>query len=99
MKDTDKTVVYTILQHDFSDPMDKKWLVHWLRDPPSESWDNLKNVEAFNHHCATNRLDPFLLKQDPKFSVSVPNMYRRSAFGQFDLPVASTLNERGHITK
>ena len=62
-----------------------------VRDPPSESWeryDNLKNVEAFHQYCATNRLDPFLPKADPAFSASVPNMYRRSAFGQFAPPVA-----------
>ena len=81
VKDTDETVVESILQHDFSDPNDKKWLVRWLRDLPSESWeryDNLKNVEAFHQYCATNRLDPFLPKADPAFSASVPNMYRRS---------------------
>ena len=27
VKDTDKKVVDTIVQHDFSDPQDKKWLV------------------------------------------------------------------------
>ena len=91
VKDTDETVVDTILHHDFSDPMDKKWLVRWLRES-WERYDNLKNVEAFHHHCATNRLDPFLPKQDPTFSASVPNMYMRSAFGQFDLPVASSIS-------
>ena len=29
VKDTDETVVDAILQHDFSDPTDKKWLVRW----------------------------------------------------------------------
>jgi hypothetical protein len=94
VKDTDETVVDAILQHDFSDPTDKKWLVRWLRDPPSESWeryDNLKNVEAFHQYCATNRLDPFLPKADPTFSASVPNMYRRSAFGQFAPPVVPSV--------
>jgi hypothetical protein len=94
VKDTDETVVESILQHDFSNPNDKKWLVRWLRDPPSESWeryDNLKNVEAFHHYCATNRLDPFLPKTDPTFSASVPNMYRRTTFGQFAPPVAPSV--------
>ena len=84
-----------LIRYYFSDPMDKKWLVRWLRDPPPESWeryDNLNNVEALYHYCATNNLDPFLPKQDPTFSASVPNMYRRSAFGQFDLPVASSIS-------
>ena len=27
------------LMHDFSDPINKKSLVRWLRDPPSESWE------------------------------------------------------------
>ena len=94
VKDTDETVVDAILQHDFSDPTDKKWLVPWLRDPPSESWesyDKVKNVEAFHQYCATNRLDPFLPKQDPYFSAYVPpNMYRWSVFGK--LPVASSIS-------
>ena len=78
-----------------SNSNDKKWLVRWLRDPPSESWeryDNLKNVEAFHHYCATNRLDPFLPKPNPTFSASVPNMYRRTAFGQFAPPVAPSVH-------
>jgi hypothetical protein len=94
VKDTDETVVDAILQHDFSDLTDKKWLVRWLRDPPSESWeryDNLKNVEAFYQYCATKRLDPFFPKADPTFSASMPNMYRRSAFGQFAPPVVPSV--------
>jgi hypothetical protein len=90
VKDTDEAVVDAILQHDFSDPTDKKWLVRWLRQPPSESWegyDNLKNVEVFHQYCATNRLDPFLPKADPTFSASEPNIYRRLAFDQFATPV------------
>ena len=88
VKNTDETEVDAILQHDFSDPTDKKWLVRWLRDPPSESWerydyDNLKNAEAFHQYIATNRLDTFLPEADPTFSTSVPNMYRRLAFGRF----------------
>jgi hypothetical protein len=31
VKDTDETVVDAIVQHDFSDPQDKKWLVRWIR--------------------------------------------------------------------
>jgi hypothetical protein len=60
VKDTDETVVEMIVNHDFSKPQDKKWLVRWLTDPPSktsEQYENLKNVEAFQHYCATNRLD------------------------------------------
>ena len=30
VKDTDETVVDAILQHDFLDPTDKKWLVRWV---------------------------------------------------------------------
>jgi len=51
-KDNDETVVDAI-QHDFSHPADKKWLVRCFRDPPSESWErygNLINVEAFHQY-------------------------------------------------
>ena len=89
MKDTDETVVELIVNHDFLKPQEKKWLVRWLTDPPSENWEqyeNLKNVEAFQHYCATNRLDPFTPKLPPQFSASVPNMSRRTATGQFTFP-------------
>ena len=74
MKDTDETVVDAILQQDFSNPTDKKWLVRWLPDPsePWERYDYLKNVESFHQYCATNSLDPFLPKTDPTFLASVP---------------------------
>ena len=52
VKDTDVMEV-EIVNHDFSNPQDKKWLVQWLTDPPSETWEqceNLKNVEAFQHY-------------------------------------------------
>ena len=63
-------------------------------DPSSETWEtyeNLKNVEAFHHYCATNKLDPFSPKLTPLFSASVPSMSRRTATGQFNfLPVEPT---------
>jgi hypothetical protein len=37
VKDTDETVVDVILQHDFSDPQDKKWLFCWVSDPLLET--------------------------------------------------------------
>ena len=82
VKDTDETVVEMIVNHDFSNPQDKKWLVRWLTDPPSETWEqyeNLKNVEAFQHYCATNRLDPFTPKLPPQFSASVPGGQRQDS--------------------
>jgi hypothetical protein len=71
VKDTDERVVEVIVNHDFSNPQNKKWLVRWLTDPPSETWEqyeNLNNVEAFQHYCATNRLDPFPPKLTPQFN-------------------------------
>ena len=70
-----------IVNHDFSNPQDKKWFVWWLTDPPSETWEqyeNLKNVKAFQHYCATNRLDPFPPKLTPQFSTTIPNMSRQT---------------------
>ena len=89
VKDTDETVVDMIVKHDFSDPKDKKWSVRWVTEQPSETWEtyeNLKNVDAFHHYCATNKLDPFSPKLTPQFSASVPNMSRRTATGQFTFP-------------
>ena len=37
VKDTDETVVDTIIQHNFSDPHEKTWLVRWVFDFPSET--------------------------------------------------------------
>jgi hypothetical protein len=56
---------------------------------PSETWEtyeNLKNIDAFHHCCATNKLDLFSPKLTPQFSASVPNMSRRTATGQFTFP-------------
>ena len=63
VKDTDETMVDMIVTHDFSDPKDKKWLMRWITEPPCETWEtptNVReptNVDAFHHHCATNKLD------------------------------------------
>ena len=37
VKDTDEIVVDMIVQHDFSDPNVKKWLVRWITDPSREN--------------------------------------------------------------
>ena len=42
VKDTDETVVDMIVKHDFSDPKDKKRLVRWITEPPSETWETRK---------------------------------------------------------
>jgi hypothetical protein len=79
-KDTDEEVVEKILDHDFADGHDKKWLVKWSGDTlPAETWeryDTLKDVEVFQHYCATWHLDPFPPKATPRFSASMPNMHR-----------------------
>jgi hypothetical protein len=89
-KDASESVVEKIVTHDFSDPLDKKWLVRWAGDSqPDETWeryDNLKNVEVFQHYCARFHMDPFPPKQAPRFSASMPNMLR-FAGGPFTVPV------------
>ena len=37
-RDTDKSVVLRILEHDFSDTMDKRWLVEWFCDDTPHTW-------------------------------------------------------------
>ena len=88
VKDTDEIMTGMFVNY-FSKPQEKKWLVRWLTDPPSETWEeykNLKNVEAFQHYCVTNRLDSFPPKLTPQFFASVPNISRRAATGQFTFP-------------
>ena len=53
VKDTDETVVDMIVQHDFSDPKDKKWLVRWITDPPSETWENTRTLRIVIHSITT----------------------------------------------
>jgi hypothetical protein len=77
-RDTDENVVRKILDHDFSDPNNKRWRVLWsLEDgKEEETWEThevLKNVEAFHHYCATHKLNAFLPKQHPQFSASTPH--------------------------
>jgi transposase InsO family protein len=89
-KDTGENVVVAILRHDFSDLNDKRWLVRWEIDGVlEESWetyDNLKNVEVFQHYCASHQLDPFLPKPNAPFSASNPNLMRH---GRRTFPVPS----------
>jgi len=51
-RDTDKSVVSQILEHDFIDTDNKLWLVQWFGDDaPSNTWENhstLKDAEATN---------------------------------------------------
>jgi Chromo (CHRromatin Organisation MOdifier) domain len=48
VKDINEHVVDEILDHDFSDLNDRRWLVRWIGNtPPEETWEryeNLKNV-------------------------------------------------------
>ena len=50
VKDTDKIFVDVIVQHDFSDPKNKYWLVRWITDPPFETWGKYENLNAFHHY-------------------------------------------------
>jgi hypothetical protein len=88
-KDTAEEVVEKIVNHDFSDYNDKRWLVRWAGNgQPEETWeryDNLKDVEAFQQYCAAHHLDPFPPKRVPKFSASAPNMLRTTA-GSYMVP-------------
>jgi hypothetical protein len=90
VKDTDEDIVKQIIDHDFTVLSDKKFLVKWSGDrEPDETWERyetLKNVEAFQHYCASHQLDPFPPKQTPTFSASAPNMLR-VAGGPFVVPV------------
>jgi hypothetical protein len=39
-KDSEESVVEKIVTHDFSNVMNKKWLVHWAGDSqPDETWE------------------------------------------------------------
>ena len=44
VKDVDETVVDMNVKHDFSDPKDKKWLVRWVTEPPTETWETYENL-------------------------------------------------------
>ena len=64
VKDTNDYVVEKIVDHDFSNFNDKRWLVQrWSgTKTPDKTWDNyetLKDVEAFHHYCEALQLDPF----------------------------------------
>jgi hypothetical protein len=89
-KDTGENVVVAILRHDFSDLNDKRWLVRWeidgILEESWETYDNLKNVEVFQHYCASHQLDPFLPKPNAQFSASNPNLMRH---GRRTFPVPS----------
>jgi hypothetical protein len=85
-KDKNEEVIEKIIQHDFSDLSAKRWLVRWHGGEETwERFDNLRNVEAFQHYCATNDLDPFPPKLKPKFSASMPNLLRQAG-GPFAVP-------------
>jgi hypothetical protein len=88
-RDTDESVVLRILDHDFSDTTDKRWLVEWFGADSPHTWERhatLKNVEAFHQYCATHQLNAFLPKDHPEFSASKPSTQRRAP-GQFAVPV------------
>jgi hypothetical protein len=85
-RDSDESVVSEILEHDFSDPSNKPWLMKWLIDePPGGTWENretLKDVEAFHHYCAANKLNAFLPRYHTLWEVSMPSTQRRTAAQQ-----------------
>jgi len=89
-KDTDEYVVEKILAHDFSDYNDKRWLVKWAGTEASnktwETYERLKDVEAFQQYCASLQLDPFPPTAPRRFSASAPSMPRKTS-GMFTLPV------------
>jgi hypothetical protein len=90
-KDSDEHVVKKILAHDFSDPTNKKWRVLWVLDEDNEeeTWEPLevlKHVEAFNHYCATHRLNVFQPTKQPEFSASTPHG-KRLTQGKVTLPI------------
>ena len=69
VRDSEESVVSEIVEHDFSDPTNKLWLVKWLVDePPGGTWENrqtLKDIEVFHHYCAAHKLNAFLPKSHP----------------------------------
>ena len=71
------------MEHDFSEPKNKLWLVKWLIDePPGGTWENretLKDVEAFHHCCAAKKLNVFLPRSQPLWEASMPSTLRRTA--------------------
>ena len=72
-RDTDESVVIRILEHDFSNTMDKRWLVEWFGDDTPHTWEGhatLKNVDAFRQYCATHQLNAFLPKNHPEHSAA-----------------------------
>ena len=80
VKDTDEHVVEKIVAHDFSNFNDKRWLVQWSgTEAPDQTWETyetLKDVEAFHHYCAALQLDPFPPSQLQGFSASRANIAR-----------------------
>jgi hypothetical protein len=82
VKDSAETIVESILAHNFDDPNNKLWLVRWFgNDPPEDTWethDNLKDVEAFHHYCATHRLNAFLPRDHPQYSALAARTHRRN---------------------
>ena len=89
VRDSEESVVSEIVEHDFSDPTNKLWLVKWLVDePPGGTWENretLKDVEAFHHYCAAHKLNTFLPKSHPLWEASMPKAQRRTA-AQWKVP-------------
>lgn len=88
-RDSEESVVSEIVEHDFSDPTNKLWLVKWLVDePPGGTWENretLKDVEAFHHYCAAHKLNAFLPRAHPLWEASMPKAQRRTA-AQWKVP-------------
>jgi len=89
VRDSEESVVSEIVEHDFSDPTNKLWLVKWLVDePPGGTWENretLKDVEAFHHYCAAHKLNAFLPRAHPLWEASMPKAQRRTA-AQWKVP-------------
>ena len=71
-RDTKEYVVKSILRHDFSDPNNKRWLVQWALDgDEDETWETfevLKDVEAFHTYCAANGMSTLFPKKHPAFA-------------------------------
>ena len=76
VKDTDEHVVEKIVAHDFSNFNDKRWSGTEAPDQTWETYETLKDVEAFHHYCAALQLDPFPPTQPHYFSASKANIAR-----------------------
>ena len=58
--DTEKSMVVRILENDFSDIMDKRWLDEWLGDESSQKWERLAILKKVDQSTNTVRRTSFM---------------------------------------